>query len=84
MIIRRIERIPKEDVAKEGQKGLSHEEKLKTEYSDLLAQNLQMRDKLKELTLIKERMSNIIEICEINSHQNEKWIIVGPSNLGSQ
>lgn len=34
-----------------------------------------MKQKLAELTEIKERMANIIEICEINSHQNEKWII---------
>lgn len=74
-MIKRIERIPKEQI-KEGQTGLTHEEKLNEEYNELLTQNVSMRTKLEELSLIKERMANILEICEINSHQNEKWIIV--------
>lgn len=73
-MIKRIERIPKEQV-NEGA-GLTHEENMTREYNELLSQNLNMKSKLEELTLIKERMANIIEICEINSHQNEKWIIV--------
>jgi hypothetical protein len=74
-LIKRIEKIPKESVNEN--QGLVHEEELNKEFNDLLSKNLQMKEKLEELTLVKERMANIIEICEINSHQNEKWIIVG-------
>ena len=72
---RQIERIPKNLIREP--KGKTHEEKLQDEYDGLHEENEKLRGKLDELIVIKERMSNIIEICEINSHQNEKWLIVG-------
>ena len=74
MTIRAIERIP-QNLVKEP-KGLSKEEMLHQDYEEVCFDNERLRMKLDELTDIKDRMSNIIEICEINSHQNEKWIIV--------
>jgi hypothetical protein len=73
-MIRKIERIPKDPL--DGQiKGVSQDVILNNEYEKLKVENLKMKGSLDELSAIKERMSNIIEICEINSHQNEKWII---------
>lgn len=72
---RQIQRIPKNMIHEP--KGKTHEEKLQDEYTSLSEENEKLRQKLEELIIIKERMSNIIEICEINSHQNEKWLIVG-------
>jgi hypothetical protein len=58
-------------------KGVSKEDILNKEYDTLKTENIGMKQKLDELTIIKNRMANIIDICELNSHENEKWIIVG-------
>jgi hypothetical protein len=81
-MVKQIERIPKNLIREP--RGLTHEQKLQLEYDDIADENKKLREKLEELILIKERMSNIIEICEINSHQNERWLIVDSSNEGAE
>jgi hypothetical protein len=81
-MVKQIERIPKNLIREP--RGLTHEQKLQLEYDDIADENKKLREKLEELILIKERMSNIIEICEINSHQNERWLIVDSSNEGPE
>ena len=78
MMMRAIERIPQNLV--KDQKGLTKEERLEKEFDEIRMDNQRLKEKLEELIVIKDRMSHIIEICEINSHQNEKWIIVGFNN----
>jgi len=54
---------------------VTRDEKINKDFEHVKTDNVDLKEKLRELQLINTRMSNIIEICEINSHQNEKWII---------
>lgn len=81
--IKLIERIPK-DPFDGGYKGQNPEIKLNEDYAQLCSDNQLMKNKLEELAVIKERMSHIIEICEINHHQNERWISVAIRSIGPE
>jgi molybdopterin converting factor small subunit len=54
---------------------MSKEDQINSECDKLKLENDKLKENLGEVLSIKKRMENIIEICELNSHQNEKWII---------
>lgn len=47
---------------------------MQLDHSSLLSQNEDLTRKLNFVSKKKDRMQNILEICDLNSYENEKWI----------
>ena len=75
-MIRLIESIPKDQGLDSTKKGPTTEDLLQVEMDRYFVDNKAIKEKLEQLFQIKQRFSQIIDVCEVNSIQNEKWITV--------